>query len=317
MSVYQQNSYKDLEEVLEKHRNLRSNVLLLTLPGLGGGHLCKSYWEKNKDKVSYIDSDGDKLAGFNLLNFGLDRKPGDILIAERYVKEASLDNKFAILVHDPSLIQGKEYRGSYLSNHVYENYYLGARRLEDIELMIDEIDSKLDKDDVKKIYELSGGIAQLAKYLAVNWSRSPNFDNKEIDNILEPMIKVIHKVDQDELVKLGIVDNDGKLISRILAEKIEIKPKANIKINFDLSFEEDNKASGEKLTVTEKQILEKMKQNGGILTKEEASDIKWGEGKYDDYSDQAINKTMRRLDEKLNIYTVQTVPKIGFVLKKR
>lgn len=279
--------------------------------------MCKSYWEKNKDKVSYIDSVGEKLASFNLLNLSLDRDPDLMAVAERYVKEATLENKFAVLVHDPSLIQEKEYRGSYLSNHVYENYYLGARSESDTELLVKEIDSHLTKNDAKEIYRLSGGIAQLAKYLAINWSNSPDFDDKEIDNILEPMVKIIHKVDLDELKKLGVVDEGGKLTSQILAEKIEIRPKIDIRINFDLGFEEEGKANKERLTVTEKQILELMKQNGGMITKEEASDVKWGEGKYDDYSDQAINKTMRRLDEKLRIYTVQTVPKIGFVLKKR
>jgi len=45
------------------------------------------------------------------------------------------------------------------------------------------------------------------------------------------------------------------------------------------------------------------------------SDIKWGIGKYDEFSDQAINKQMRRLSQKFSKFTIVTIPKVGFEIQ--
>ena len=90
-----------------------------------------------------------------------------------------------------------------------------------------------------------------------------------------------------------------------------------IEIDFDLSIREDGQMSKEKLTEVEARILREMMQNEGKMTKDKVSEIKWGKAEFDEFSDQAINKTMRRINEKMTVYKITTIPKVGFVIEKR
>jgi len=311
-----QKEYQKLKVLLDKHRRMNSNLVVLTMPGLGGSHFFKKYQEENKKEVVYIDNEDQEMGFFNLLNFSLDRQPQQLCFIEKYLKDSGLKNKFAILIHNPALTKTKNYKDSLFSNHIYEYYYLGARSFEDTKVLIKEINSSLANSDIEKIYQLSGGIAQITKYLAINWKSYPDFNQTEISNILDPLVRVIHENDNDDLLKLGIINQDNQFVSQLLKDKLTINQEFNIVINFDLSFTEEGIKGKESFSQIESQIIEKMKQNQGNITKEEVSDIKWGDGKYDDYSDQAINKTMRRINEKLSLHTITTVPKIGFILKK-
>jgi len=226
-----------LEGALDKCRATNSNLVILTLPGLGGTHLFKSYWGKHKDgeKVAYIDDENGNPSEFNLLNLSLDRNPMAMTLVEDYVKKAGLNNKFAVLIHKPSLVETKEYKGSFLANHVYEYYYLGTRSKEDVALIVGEINPDLGKAEIEEIYNLSGGIAQLVKYLTINWQQKPNFDEKSIENILEPINMVIFETKTEDLRKLGILDEENQPRSSILRDKIKMKKEIDISINFDLS----------------------------------------------------------------------------------
>jgi DNA-binding response OmpR family regulator len=90
-----------------------------------------------------------------------------------------------------------------------------------------------------------------------------------------------------------------------------------LKLNFDLSFEEDGVESQTKLTLAEKRILEELVKNEGQITREKIADFKWGEGSYDEFSDQAINKAVKRLNVKLTKYRLKAILGVGYKAVRR
>mgnify|MGYP001586548526 CR=1 FL=1 len=136
---------------------------------------------------------------------------------------------------------------------------------------------------------------------------------------LSSTIKVIARCDEETLQHLSLKE-EGKYRSTIiqyLFDSKQFSQKPNIKIYPDFRFEEDGVTSTTLLTKTERNILEYLLNEDYVIDKEKVADIKWGEGSYDKYSDQAIAKTVRRLDQKLKKCTIKTLPKRGYKLEVR
>lgn len=312
MELQKQQAYSQLKKELDECRGLGTNLLIVTLPGTGMGRLVKEYCQDvGSEKVMLITDEEQTLGTYNLINFDW-ADESTLHKVEKIFKKAAPDQKIAVTINYPTLLNDEKFKTSFFINHTYRKYYFGLRSEEDTVLMCNEINNKLSKVDIKKIYKVSGGLAQLVKYLAVNGADC--IDGVEV--ILEPVVKAVVGVSSEVLIKLG-VKKDDVWVGDLLRAHYKTSGAIQIKINFDLSFEEEGKLNDQKLTKSEKQLLEKFIVNNGKLTKEEVSDIKWGEGKYDEFSDQAINKQLRRLSEKLSVYTIQTISKVGFIIKKK
>jgi len=298
MNLDDQEIYRGLKAALDKHRSLKSNLLIVTLPGMGASFWLKHYAEKEVG-VKYLVDENEELVEFNLVDCGLN--------GERLLKRASNNQKFAIVTEDPSSIGDKE---NYVMGHVYEYYYLGAVGKEDCKKAALYYNDKLTEAELQKIYEQSGGVGKLVKYLAVN-----KVLGDEVTRLVEKLMVMVRKSDEKTLEKLG-VKKDGKLVSLILANW-KGDSGIEIKINFDLSFEEMGKKAKERLTKEEKMILEYMVDNEGEIAREKVADFKWGEGKYDEFSDAAINRSMGRLGDKLEKYEIRTIPKVGYKIYQK
>ena len=98
--------------------------------------------------------------------------------------------------------------------------------------------------------------------------------------------------------------------------KAEKPNKVNIMIKPDLSFMEDNEFSKAKLTVTEKAILELFIEKNTI-SRDEISITKWGKNEDEKFSYWAINKTITRLNSKLEKYIIKPLYKSGYTLCPR
>lgn len=313
MELRKQKVFVELKKELDECRNLGANLLIVTLPGTGMGRMVKEYFEStDQSETSLIVDESSELKSYNLINFDW-ADESTFEKVEKIFRKAKTDQKIAVTINYPTMLNDDRLLKSFFINHTYRKYYFGLRDVDDCVLMCREINQKLVKNDLNKIYSLSGGLAQLVKYLAVN-----GVDSRDgVDIILTPVIKAVMGVPEDLLEKLR-VKSGGNWVGELLSE--HYKKDAGdilIKIGFDLSFEEDGQLNKQKLTVLEKEILKKLLVNKGRLTKEEVSDIKWGDGKYDEFSDQAINKQMRRLSEKLSVYEIKTIPKVGFIIKRK
>ncbi len=317
MDVYSQRAYRELEEVLEKHRKMKSNLLVVTVPGVGTSHLLKAYverCEKLGNRVAYIsDYDyGGKWEDLNIVDLG---KNFDLAKVEKMMMGAKLDQKMVLVISRPSLVKD----GSYLATHTYERFYVGVLDSRDAEALIDERGMVVDEKIKKRLYEVSGGIAKIYKYFLINsekldWKIDKLVNDEGLARMVEEVVGVCRSTSEEILEKLGI-KKKGVFVSWLLSNwKGEGGRGINIQVDFDLGFSEDGKKSAARLTPEEKKIIEKMVSNAGRITKEEVSEIKWGEGRYDKFSDQAINKAMRRLGKKLQYYRVETVVRVGYKL---
>lgn len=309
MGIRDQKYYKELVEQIDESRKSKVNLLIVTLPGMGITRVLKEYQkEKNDREIALIMDPSDKLLTYNLINFDWNHQdtPNQITTI---VKKADLEQRFVITVNYPGNMERLNKEDIYFLTHIYRRHYFGSWSFEDTKQMIKELKPQVDAKEIKEIYEKSGGIAQLIKVII------SGAGEEEIGLIISPLIEAIRETNKETLTKLGII-KDGKLISNLLEKSMSQvnNNSPQIRANFDLSFEEDGRKNRERLTAAEKKIIEKTMTNNGQISKEEISDIKWGEGKYEKYSDQAIKKQVLRLGNKLTRYKFVAITGVGYKL---
>lgn len=320
MGFYSQALYKGFEKELLSNISLKSNSLILTIPGLGITFFIKKFLEKHSfGGVKYIDTSEDDLSNFNILDLNFDKDENALGIADSYFRKANLDQKFALVVNKPSVIETQKFKSTFLSSHIYSTYYFRARNPKDTQTFALEINKSLKREEIAKIYELSGGIGRFIKFLAISKDALTNdtkdfLENKAFGGILMSTAKAISDCSGEILENLGIKEK-GRFKSLILAKYFELNPpslRIDIELNPDLSFSEDGRISIHRLTKIEKQILQNLLDEGPVISKEKIAEIKWGGGSYDQYSDQAIGKTMQRLNDKLSRYKLEAIPRMGY-----
>lgn len=301
-SIEDQEIYQRVESLIEKSRKLNSNLIIKSFAGAGASYILKSYIKKHPD-VAYISEENMNLGEYSVID-------APVEVALNYLKKADLKQKMAVVFGSGNDYYSEE--GGEIRLHAYLSGVIGARNKADTEILVGEINGELKKNRVEEIFRLSGGIGKIAKFLAV--SEDNELGQQEILKATKGSIEGYQLSDLEEL---GVI-KDGLVVSELLRGVWDkVKEKIKIDINFDLSWEEDGVRAIENLTELEAKIIRKMLTNEGAISKEHVSDIKWGEGKYDEYSDQAINKTMRRLDQKMKLYQIKTIPRVGFLIEKR
>jgi hypothetical protein len=294
--------FSELKDKVQLAKKKGSNLLLYTFAGSGCTHYLKELARLDKD-LAYINYPGVKLGKYNLLDLPF----GEAVI---YTRQVDIRQKYLLVVNS-----GFEFHSSAvkeLTDHLYFTFPLRAGSPADIKDMIARFRSKSDINTLGLIMKLSGGIPKLAKYLIVNEGKVDEND-LAFKTLIKGISDSISGYSPSELKQLSLVDDKGNFTSELLAK--HLAKTLDIKINFDLSFEENGILTKEKLTALEAKIIKKILDNSGQISKEEVSDIKWGIGKYDQFSDQAINKQMRRLSQKLSRFTIVTIPKVGFEIQ--
>lgn len=315
--------YRDLESKIISCADSGTNIIILTTPDTGGTHLTELIVSNNSKKIKYIDSKDQDLSSYNLLNLNFYREPKAISVADSYFKKANNSQKIALVINNPAFIESEQFHKSFVAGHVYDTYYLGTRSNEDSYLMSEEIKKDLSDEEKEKIFKLSGGIARLIKFFSLNIEKADRtldglIQDKPLLIALKASIEIVQNSSNEDLIRLGYID-EGHLKSDVLKYYFKInpsKPKINILINQDLTFSEDNFNSDSRFTKIENEVLQKL-LNQGIVKREEISDLKWGEGSYDKYSDQAINKTIERINKKLKKYRIISIPKLGYKIESR
>jgi len=291
--------FLELKEKLQSAKKSNSNLLVYTFAGSGCTHYLKELARQDKE-LTYINNPGISLGKYNLLDLPL----GDAVL---YTKLIDVKQKYLLTISSGIDFYSPTVRE--IISHSYLNFPLRAGSSEDIKDMLVRFTDKNDSQTVQLIMRLSGGIPKLAKYLIVHNGEFNENDNTYL-TLINSISSSISDYNPTDLRSLSLTDENGNFLSELLGKYA--KRAVEIKINFDLSFEEKGIVSKEKLTSVESKIIKKMLDNGGKISKEEVSDIKWGMGKYDQFSDQAINKQMRRLSQKFKIFSIKTIPKVGF-----
>lgn len=308
MSVYEEKEYLEFEERVDGCRESKSNILVVSVAGFGLSEFGRTYVERRKNNgvKMLTDLEGD-VGDFNLLNFRFSDDVDALNKVDKIVLKSGPLKKFCVLLNQPGLLNSDLYQKSYIKNHIYVQHYVKALNFDDSSEMILRLNGKLTTDKVRQIYKQSGGIASLIKVLTVGG------DENIINNYCKSIVHSIFGCNEDLLELIGLKKN-GKFISEILLS-LPIDKSFSIEITPDLKIFENGKFSG-KLNIVEKKILEEMIKNPDqFINNEKISDIKWGEGKYEKFSDQAINKAMHRIGAKLKKHKITTVWKTGYKLE--
>lgn len=290
-------------------------MVLLTIPGMGMSYFIKKYVEKIGNRVSRIVGEGEELSDFNFLDLDFDKRGVEesLKLVDEYMKKANLKQKFAVVVNTPYILDSRKYKDSYLSSHVYDKWTMRTHDRSETHDFIEGLGVGLSNKDVDKLFEMSKGLSRLVKYLAVNRERWGSLESdKELLRIMDKTLEVFSKTGDIWLKKMGV---GGKLMENLLKKRVEEKG-VDIKIERDLSFFELGVKQFDRLTNMEAVLLKALvASNDLLLTRDEIADLKWGNESYEDYSDQAIGKAMRRLEKKLNKHKLVAIPKVGYKLE--
>lgn len=317
--------YQYLKDELGDPLQIKSNILLVSLPAMGAGHLVKKYIEENP-QIKYVNGPGQELGDkLTIIYIAYDIDNQAFKWVDSYVRASGSGQNFILVLNSPGLMTTEKYLQTYLSGHVYKTIFLKCAEIEDVQILAKDFDNNLSEDEIGVIYQLSGGLPQLVKFLAINKSlltkkNEEIITDENLQKIIEPLAKSVLDCTNEVLEKMGILDKGiykSELLKTYVDKKGGKKAKIDIVINFDLSIEENGEKTGREISLKDKQILEELIAGDGDISKEKISDIKWGEGKYDEYSDQAINKTIRRLSAKLKEYKIETIPKVGYRIVKK
>jgi hypothetical protein len=320
----QQRGYQEFEKELDEARKLGSNLLILTMPGLGTTHYARAYAEKRKGVKVVVVNQNEELDDFSILCLDFNNNSEALQTAESYFTKIGNNQKIVLVINDLTVIESKKYQESYLSTHFYRSYWAGVMNSEDVEVMAKGINSNLGKNEIEIIYQLSGGVASLVKYLAVikdlgSYKLERLIKDDNLRRLLNSMLKAMLKTDIGKLAKLGLIEGD-RFKSELLEwgrENRKLGRRWEIVVGAELKIKENGKESGYSLTAVEREIIERMLSQDGFISKEEISDIKWGEGKYEKYSDQAIKKTMQRIEGKLTQHQIEAVRGVGYIISKK
>lgn len=317
MEIEKQSSYKRLADWLDTQRKQAMNGVVVTFPGCGFSHRAEKYISGKKN-VKMILKEGEQLSRFNILNLNFVSNDLATKIAEDYLRIATIDQKIVVVIDDVSILESEKYKSSYLSSHVYDFFWFGAFDENGVKEVVQDLGGSGFKFD--DLYKLSGGISRLVKYLclkATSLDLEKLISDLSLQSICRPMVEVIKKSSEKDVEKLGIV-SEGKIRSEILRRMMVGASglTLNIKIGKDLTLVEDG-IPGEKLARVEKEILTQLLESEGYLSREKVAELKWGSEDFSEFSDQAINKTMRRLSIKMKKYAIETIWKTGYKLIKK
>jgi hypothetical protein len=299
------NCYTQLKDTVLEAKKTNSHVLLYTFNGSGCSYLLEQISQNENGFVYLKDGDSKVVGDYFFADFT------SLEECLNFYQQLGKDQKALFVVQN-----GLDYSSPLISDlkaHCYYRIPFGTRSHQDSIVLMQEFGIKNSDTISNQIFTESGGIARLIKHFSINHLAGRDL-NLGLEDTLKDIVDSIYGYNPVDLASLGLIDDHGHHISNQIASILSFK--INLKVNFDLSFEEDGQLATNTLSPIEAKILVKLVNNNGVVSKEDVSEIKWGEGKYDEFSDQAINKTMRRLNQKLKVYTIVTIPKVGFKIER-
>lgn len=171
---------------------------------------------------------------------------------------------------------------------------------------------KIPKKYYKKIYELSGGVPRLMKYVCKELAKK----NLKIDDVekfktnasilfqLDYFVHIMLRVPKDQLITLGLIDKNGKIISKLLEEYLQTYESDIVKRLYPA------------LSHSEAKVLSYLVENEGeIISIDKIGDLM--NLSDEKYSLWAIYKLLSRLKPKVkNNFAISNIKGKGYLLNK-
>lgn len=321
MDFYSHIQYKVFESDVLKAIKGNYNILINCILAADAEFFIKKFLDKHKkDKIGYITHNTEDTKSFNFLNLDLNRTEslGHI---DSYISKSGVKERFAVVVNNVGILNTESFAKSVLSKRYYTSIYIKNMDFDRAKILASDSSIKLNDSIIREILVKTGGIAILTKYFVLNSDNlGLGYDELIKDNVFKNMLwficEQIAACSQNHLEEFGIKAN-GKFTGEIIQEYFE---RNKFVANFDLSINKDGYFNefgtlNENLFLkVERNLVLKSIENKGMVTKEEISDIKWGKDSYDEYSDQAIKKTIQRINKKLSKHIFIAIPTIGYKL---
>jgi len=323
--IKETDQFKHFEDFILENIRLKASSIIISIPGFGVSYYTDHFIEKHPDlDVHRITSIDDELGNFNVLDFDFDKNEYAIKDADSCFKMAKSQKQMAVVVNTPYIVHTQEFKNSFFASRIYKTYTFKVFERESAWIFARFINPNLTDDEIEKIYVLTGGVARLMKFLCINLEKlSEPLEHLVTDEtfvyLLSPTISAISDTEVSTIKELGLKDDEDMFVSTIIREYFKLRPSENvdaIHINKDLTFAEEGEEAKKPLIKAEKDILEHLLSEG-VVTREKVADFKWGDGSYDRFSDQAINKTIQRLNKKLSKHKITAIPKIGYKLETK
>ena len=283
MDFYKTKSYQDFSGALVNSASKNTNLLLISVPGMSVTFYLQKFLEKEKNSdFKYIQSEGEMLSKFNILDLNFNKNDKALKTAESYFRVAKLNQKFALVLNTPFVLDSEDFQKSVIGSHIFNSYYFKVLDAELIKIFADILEVKLSNKEIVRVKTLSGGLTRIVKFLLnhkdmVNKTPTQVLEDEDFKRVFLPTSSIIEKCDEEVLSKLGI-KSDGVYIGEILKNYFKDRPqviKIDIEINSDLTFLEKGKLNSETLLKNEKLIIEESKKSGGTISKEKIADYKW------------------------------------------
>lgn len=324
MAIVDTDQFKEFEGFLLENINLKSNSAIISLPGVGVSYFINNFIHAHMDiDVRRITAPDQELGEVNILDLDFNRNKYALNDADHIFKESRDEKNVVVVVNTPQIVHSEDFKGSYTAGKIFKTFTFKVFDETCSRTFAWETNPTLTEEQFLKTYELSGGIARLIKFFVVNLERLDNsvdelLANDTLIHLIDPIAEVIAESSESTLRETGM-KNDNGYMGSIMKAYIKLRPheRENVfVINPDLSFFENGKKADSNLIKLEKDVLEHIMKEG-IITREKIAEYKWGEDSYDDFSDQAINKTMQRLNKKLTEHELIAIPKVGYKLVEK
>lgn len=309
-------AFDKLKTILNQAKSRNYNLMLVSIPGTGLSHYLKQYQQENSVDMIYItDLNTATLSSFNIIDISFLTNPSIFEDIDKLWLSAKVDQKFAIVIDDPGWLRSEQSKKCQFLDRIYSTSFFPVHQESDIRQIAQEKNPEITFQQLTEVITNSAGLARLIKYISLKESFAPLWwlEDKQLHRLIHPTLISISHCNDEELSELGI--KNSQLITDLL-QKV-LPHNFDIKITPALSILENDQDFHKKVSAIEKTLLEEMKKNEGMISKEKIAEIKWGENSYDSFSDQAIKKTMIRLSVKLRKYRIKSITKFGYQLSLR
>jgi hypothetical protein len=316
MDITRSWGYQRFEDFVNGLRKNNRNGAVVELQGFGGTTFSKVYCEVNP-QVKYINETAAVLSTFNIVDLDYSDGVLNLDVAQKYYSALNTNQKILYIISNPGILTSKKNLVPDFLTHLYDKLYLQAENEEGVKEIIDRVGTKVDKKQLNKIYDWTGGIPKLVKYLALNINLleknlEETAENSDIKIITDLLRQEIVKCDAEQLGKMNLI-KQGKWVSKLLKYVFDNNPR--LEINPDMTFWENGKYNSNRLTLLEKEILEKCLNNGNLVEREYIANIKWGDMGDEGFSDEAITKNISRLNKKMKIFRLKSLRELGYRLE--
>lgn len=298
------------------------NSAIISIPGLGISWECKQYYPQRE--VNYINSPNQELTQNNIIDIDNSESNNFQILNNLFLKsQVKIPSKtLSFIIYKPPLFFNDKNEQSEFKQHIHQIFWMRTQNLSEHKTFVKRIDPQASQKQIDKIFELSGGIPTLTKFLCFNKelldiSIEEICNNPKLETIITKTTSIIKDIDNSNLLKMGLKNENGwgSKIVEALVNKTNSST-LNIVINDDYSFSENQILSKNKLTLVESQILQNFIKKITI-SREEIEKLKWGDNENQKFSYWAVNKTISRLNSKLEKYIIKPLYKSGYTIRSK